>query len=239
MGSLRVMREEWSTVTGPVLLDIPEYLDKKNKHDYAYRMIKDWIIQGELPSDTILVERQLCQMLGLSRTPVRSALRELAKDGFVLTAPGRGMMVSRVQIEDVIEIFEIRRSLDILALELFMKIQQPDVVAQMRRSVADMKEAMDRGDCQAFIQADKNFHDLYSHNCGNQRLEKICKEMSEQEHRILSLTINDSARCKMSYRHHLAIMEQIEAGNVRKATTLLRKHLTDSMEYHVRKMSRI
>ena len=119
MGSLRVMREEWSTVTGPVLLDIPEYLDKKNKHDYAYRMIKDWIIQGELPSDTILVERQLCQMLGLSRTPVRSALQELAKDGFVLTAPGRGMMVSRVQIEDVIEIFEIRRSLDILALELF------------------------------------------------------------------------------------------------------------------------
>ena len=239
MGSLRVMREEWSTVTGPVLLDIPEYLDKKNKHDYAYRMIKDWIIQGELPADTILVERQLCQMLGLSRTPVRSALQELAKDGFVLTAPGRGMMVSRVQIEDVIEIFEIRRSLDILALELFMKIQQPDVVAQMRRSVADMKEAMDRGDCQAFVQADKNFHDLYSHNCGNQRLEKICKEMSEQEHRILSLTISDTARCKMSYRHHLAIMEQIEAGNMRKATTLLRKHLTDSMEYHVRKMSRI
>lgn len=239
MESLKVLREEWSAVTGAVLLDMPEYLDKKNKHDYAYRKIKEWIIRGELPADTILVERQLCEMLGLSRTPVRSALQELAKDGFVLTAPGRGMMVSRVQIEDVIEIFEIRRSLDILALELFMKSGREDLIKQMRRTVEDMKKAMDQNDCQAFVQADQLFHELYSHNTGNQRLEKICMDLSEQEHRILSLTINDTGRCKMSYRHHLAIMAKIEEGDVRKATALLRKHLTDSMEYHVRKMSRI
>lgn len=221
------------------IAQFPEYLDRKNKHDYAYGQIKSWIISGTLPPDTILVERQLCEMLDLSRTPVRSALQELAKDGFVLTAPGRGMMVTRVQIEDVIEIFEIRRSLDTLALELFMRTSQPELVAQMRETVDAMRAALDARDFMAFVRADNQFHELYSHNTGNQRLERILIELSEQERRILALTLNDVDRCKMSYRHHLAIMEKVEEGNVKKATNLLRRHLVDAMEYHIRKMSRI
>ena len=206
-------------------MNIQTHLERENKHDFAYHKIKEWIIKGELPADTILVERQLCDMLDLSRTPVRSALQELAKDGYVLTAPGRGMMVSRVQIEDVIEIFEIRRSLDTLALELFM--------------VDDMRAALDKNDYQAFVRADNLCHELYAKNTGNQRLEKICADLIEQEQRITSLTANDTNRCRTSYRHHMAIMDKIEEGDVKKATTLLRKHLTDSMEYHIRKMSRI
>ena len=62
--------------------------------------------------------------------------------------------------------------------------------------------------------------------------------MQEQERRILALTVNDTTRCKMSYRHHYAIMAKIEEGDVKKASALLRKHLNDSMEYHIRKMSR-
>lgn len=60
----------------------------------------------------------------------------------------------------------------------------------------------------------------------------------EQERRILAMTANDFARCKMSYQHHAAIMKNIEEGNVKKSLSLLRKHLNDSMEYHVKKMSR-
>lgn len=222
-----------------IAVGISDLLDKKSKHDYAYQNIKEWIIQGILPSDTILVERQLCEMLNLSRTPIRSALQELSKEGFVFNAPGRGMMVTRVQIEDVVEIFEIRRSLDILALELFMKNDRPDVIAQMRQTVDQMKDALDREDYHAFIHADNQFHELYSHNTGNRRLEGIWSELAEQERRILALTMNDIARCKMSYRHHFAIMAKIEERDVKKASVLLRKHLNDSMEYHIRKMSRI
>lgn len=130
--------------------NIQARLERENKHDFAYHKMKEWIINGDLPADTILVERQLCDMLGLSRTPVRSALQELAKDGYVLTAPGRGMMVSRVQIDDVIEIFEIRRSLDTLALELFMKSGRTEIVPQMRQTVDDMRTALEKNDYQAF-----------------------------------------------------------------------------------------
>ena len=80
------------------------------------------------------MERQLCKLLDLSRTPVRNALQELAKEGFVAMSPGRGVMVSRIQIEDVIEIFELRRSLDVLSLELLMKNKSSDIISRMRQS---------------------------------------------------------------------------------------------------------
>ena len=220
-------------------MNILEYWDKKSKHDCAYHEIKEWIIDGTLPADTILVERQLCELLNLSRTPVRSALQELAKEGFVTLSPGRGVMVSRIQIEDVIEIFELRRSLDVLALELLMKNDRPDIIRQMRQTVDNMKMALEQGDYQAVVQADNLFHELYSHNSGNQRLEKICMELSEQEHRITALTRYDADRCKTTYRHHFAIITKIEEGDIKNATTLLQKHLSDSMKYHIRNMSGI
>lgn len=238
MESLKAQNGEWISVV-KMARGIPAYSNKNNKHDKAHQQIKQWILSGQLPAETILVERQLCDALQLSRTPVRSALQELAKEGFVMTAPGRGMMVSRVQIEDVIEIFEIRGVLDILALELFMKSERMDVIAQMRQTVNDMKDALDKKDYMTFVRADTLFHGLYFHNSGNQRLEKIWIELSAQEQRITALTLNDAARCRMSYRHHAAIMEKIEAGDIKKATGQLRKHLADALAYHLKKMSRM
>lgn len=226
-------------MTEAVAMRVGGYSGRENKRNIAFLKIKEWILNGELPSGTILVERQLCELLNLSRTPVRSALQDLVKDGFVIAAPGRGLMVSSVQIDDAVEIFEIRQVVEVLALELFMKGDHPGVVARMRRTVEDMQEAMKREDYQTFIRADNLFHELYSENTGNRRLKKICTELSEQAQRFTALTVDDSVRCQMSYQHHTAIMESIEAGDIQKATELLRKHLMDSMEYHIRKMTRI
>lgn len=213
--------------------------DGMSKHDYAYQQIKEWIVQGVLVSDTILVERQLCEKLHLSRTPIRSALMELAQEGFLMSAPGRGMMVSRVQAEDIVEIFEIRMVLDPLALELFMRTAKAALIAEARLTVTKMQQAMDAGDSRAFAHADNHFHEIYSQNCGNHRLQKIWSDLEEHEHRILSLTINDMERMKMSYRHHCAIIEEIEKGNVQGAKDALLAHLKDSLDYHFQKTLRM
>lgn len=224
-----------SSVPSPT--PISDFQDK-SKHSHAYQQLKQWIIRGELPPDTILVERQLCEMLHLSRTPIRSALQELAQEGFVMNAPGRGMMVSRVQIEDVIEIFEIRQSLDVLALELFMKNPIPSVVTAMGTTVDTMRIALEQGNGQDFGTADSLFHELYCCNTGNHRLEKIWLDLCEQERRIVMLTINDLTRMKMAYDHHVEIFARIDRCDVPGALEQLRLHLQDAMEYHIRKMSR-
>lgn len=209
-----------------------------SKHDQAYRQIKQWIIQGDLPADTILVERQLCDMLQLSRTPIRSALQELAQEGFVINAPGRGMMVSRVQIEDVIEIFEIRQVLDPLALELFMKNPDTDIMMGIGKTVETMRVSLEQRDGQSFVAADNLFHSLYSQHTGNWRLEKIWKDLREQEQRIVMLTSNDYVWMKIAYDHHVSIFACMDKCDTAGAIEQLQLHLKDSMEYHIRKMSR-
>lgn len=126
------------------------------------------------------------------------------------------MMVTHVQIDDVIEIFEIRRSLDVLALELFMRTNRPAIVAQMWETVDTMKTVLDGRDFMAFVHADNRFHELYSHNTGNQQLEKILVELAEQEQRILALTLNDLNRCKMSYQPPWPLWRRWRRGTQRR-----------------------
>lgn len=230
-------KEDMNTATA-VSGDAVLSLNEKNKHDQAYQKIKQWILSGELPAESVLVERHLSEALQLSRTPVRSALQQLTKEGFLINTAGR-LWVPRVQIEDVLEIFEIRQVLDILALELFMKNPKEEIVLQMRQTVDAMQEALETQDYLSFVRLDTQFHELYFHNSRNQRLEKIWIELSAQEQRITALTQDDVNRCRMSYQHHAAIMEQIEAGNIKKATSSLRKHLIDASTYHIKKLSRM
>lgn len=211
--------------------------DEENKQNHAYETLKQWIISGQLPENTILVERKLCDLLHLSRTPIRSALQRLLLEGFLVATPGRGMMVPRILLEDVIDLFEIRQVLDPLALEFFMQKAQPNLIAAMRETVTEMQEAMENEDAYAFVKADTRFHTIYFYNCGNQRLKRLWLEFSSQEKRISASSLHDRARWEQSYYHHYTIMEKIEAGDISGAVNQLKKHLSDAMTYHIRKMS--
>lgn len=149
------------------------------------------------------------------------------------------MMVSRIQLDDIVEIFEIRGVLDVLALELFMKTGNTEIVEQMKQSVTDMKTCLEKKLYREFIHADSMFHHLYIHNSGNHRLEKIWEDINEQEQRFLAVTLKDDNRCKISYRHHVKIIEKIEQGDIKGATNALKRHLADSMEYHIKKVYRL
>ncbi len=210
--------------------------EKSSKHDYAYQALKNWIKDGELSPGTIIVERQICDMLGLSRTPVRSALQELAKEGFLDLAPGRGMMVSKLQLEDIVEIYQLREVMDVLALELFMKIHNSKIIEEMRETVDDLSRALESEDYDAFVYADNKFHDLYSSHCGNKRLQKIWTDLTEQYQRVAVQIADDREWCKKTYGAHAAIMDQVEAGDAQKAADLLRQHMQDAREYHIKKM---
>ena len=219
-------------------LNVIGYPEKTSKYEDAYHEIKRRIISGEFPPGTILVERRLCEMLQLSRTPIRSALQNLAQEGFLTTAPGRGLMVSSVQMEDVLEIFEIRRVLDPLALRLFMMSARKDVVDDMRQAIVEMGAALERQDFRAYVEADGRFHRFYTHYTGNKRLGKIWDDISDQEQRILAMTLSDVSRCQTTYPHHVAIFESIEKNDVEQAVTRLDQHLEDALEYHIKKLSR-
>ena len=99
-----------------------------SKKQRAYNGIKDMIIKGKLKKETPLVERQLCDILGISRTPVREALRELAKDGLVEIIDGKGVYVKKLDFRDMVEIFEVREALEGMSIRLFIERADEDMI---------------------------------------------------------------------------------------------------------------
>ena len=213
--------------------------EKQNKQDYAYQTLKNMIITNELPAETNLVERQLCEMLGLSRTPVRAALQELENNNLVKNYPGRGMIVSKIQLEDYIEIFELRKSLDALSLKLFLEGGHNDIIVLMKHTIADMEAALNNDDLTAFAKCDMAFHEYYFYNTGNKRLVKIMSGLSDQIKRMLNIASDNKERCLHAYELHKNIMDAIENGNVDDALKALNEHLSDSLDYHIKRITKI
>ena len=211
---------------------------KESKQDYAYKRIKEMIISNQLPAETVLVERNLCDLLNLSRTPIRGALQELVKDKLVTNYPSRGMVVSRIELQDFFDIFEIRDVLDVLAIKLFMKGDHPDVVEKMHNNVENMKIALENEDYKTFIIEDSSFHDGYINNCGNNKLKDVLSMLSDQIVRFLNLTAQDHSRGLHTWEEHKNIIDAVEAGDVDKAMEMVHQHITNSLEYHVRRAAR-
>ena len=212
--------------------------EKQSKQEYAYQILKEMIISNQLPADTSLVERQLCEMLNLSRTPIKGALQALEKDGLVVNYKGRGSVVSKIQIGDFVEVFQLRSALDILALKLFMQTNNAEAVGKLHKTVDDMAVFLEQEDFASFVRCDSTFHECYFYNTGNKRLGRIMSMIADQIKRISNLTASDREQCRKSYLEHCAMLEAIEAGDVTKATGLLSAHISESLEYHVRKVTR-
>ncbi len=213
--------------------------DRQNKAQQAYETIKELIISNKLPPDTMLVERQLSEMLGISRTPIRAALQELENDGFVVSYPGKGMMVSHLAVDDIVDIYELRKSLDPLALSLFMRRDLEDEKAKMRELLEEMERYCAEGDLEAYSRCDNAFHDCYIFNTGNRRLDRINEMISDQVHRILnSLSALDREQVDVSIKAHRAIMAAIDAGDEKRATGLVKEHISQSLDRYILKATR-
>lgn len=213
-------------------------LDRKNKKQEAYEALKELIIMNKLPADTTLIERQISDMLGISRTPIRAALQELKNDGFVVSYPGKGMMVARLAIDDVVEIYELRKSLDPLSLTLFMNRDLKEIKSKMRSLIAEMERSYAEDDLAAFTRADNAFHECYIYNTGNRRLDRINGMIADQVRRMLNLTATDKEQCRIALEAHKAIMAAIDMDDAEVAASLIKEHISQSLERHIRKVTR-
>ncbi|MCD8001027.1 MAG: GntR family transcriptional regulator, partial [Oscillospiraceae bacterium] len=128
-------------------------MEKKtvSKKQTAYNRIKDMILNNHLKPGDSIVEREICESLGVSRTPVRAAFAELAEEGLVEIIPGRGVFVSRIRFEDMIEIYDIREALECMSVKLLTeRITEPDLTAlnenvhRMQRTTGSDFIAQDR-----------------------------------------------------------------------------------------------
>lgn len=145
--------------------------------EHVYDYIAARIESGELSAGDRISEQTICDAMGVSRTPVREALIQLASDGYLDNQPRRGFRVRGFDRQNAIEVFEIMGPLDGQAAFLACPLLTEDDVAQLRFHVGSMDLAIDSGLITKYDDIQREFHRTYTQRCGNARLIKLIDQM--------------------------------------------------------------
>ena len=188
--------------------------------DQVYRALLDAISDGSLAPGARVTQEDLAERLAVSRQPVLQALRLLKKDGLLLDAPGRGLLVAPLDAEWIARVYEVRGALDALAARLAAArraVIDPRLIEQGRRAA--------RGrNVKAMIEADINFHAAIYAASGNPLIEQSAQLHWVHLRRVMGAVLQASKQRETIWDEHAAIAEAIAAGDAKRATALVEHH---------------
>ncbi len=193
--------------------------------------LRDAIRRGILEPGERLMEVQLAEELGISRTPVREAIRKLEQEGYVIMLPRRGTYVSDVSVKDVKEIFEIRSALESLAAELATLRIEPDELDKLRALLTEIEGQIERkAGMDKIVATDVKFHGLLYQVSRNERLVAIISNLMEQLARFRTLSMSYPGRLQETLAEHRAMVEAIAAGDEDAARNAAERHMEQAEE---------
>lgn len=208
---------------------IPIRLDSyKPLREVVAETLRESIVNGTLKPGERLMEIQLAEELGVSRTPVREAIRKLELEGFVIMIPRRGTYVADLSIKDINEVFEIRTSLDVLAAGLAVERITEDELEQLERLLVEIGELIEGNDIERIVEVDSQFHDVLYKASRNDRLVGIINNLREQFTRFRSISFQYPGRMKVSVEEHRRLVEAIADRNTELAQQIAREHMENS-----------
>lgn len=197
----------------------------------AYRRIRALILSGSLEMGERLVETRLAELIGLSRTPVREALRRLTSDGLVIFRPNRGHQVVSFSAQDVAEIYSCRALLEGEAVRLVAENRlRPSALERMEALIAEAGELFAEGvPCatrrQKFLPLNNAFHDQLYSECGNGTLHRMIRKNLTIPAGIRNYFQFSDARLSASHAAHEKILRAVIAGDATRASALMREHI--------------
>lgn len=210
---------------------------EKSKKQIAYEMLKDKIITNQLKPGTMLVERQLCEMLNSSRTPIREAIQQLSTDGLVTSIPAVGSYVSEVRYEYVIQLYDVREYLEGLAARLCAINITDSQIQTLNRYWLNMNDDIRTKEYDKLFQEDSNFHQGIVTYSRNEILQNLYTPLASQIFRITFLTEDRADGIIRSHDSHLKILQAITHHQAEEAENQMREHLRTSKMHHLKKMA--
>lgn len=190
--------------------------------------IRQAIVDGTFSPGERLMEIQLAEDMGVSRTPVREAIRKLELEGFVVMIPRRGTYVANISIKDINDVYEIRTSLDALAAGLAAERIEPEELEEMQRLLVEIGKAIEAGKLQDIIALDTEFHDVLYKASRNERLRNIISNLREQITGIRGISMKYPGRLLDTMEEHRVLVECIAARDPEKAQAAARIHLENA-----------
>ncbi len=199
-----------------------EYLPLR---DVVFNTLRQAILKGELEPGERLMEIQLSERLGVSRTPIREAIRKLELEGLVLMIPRKGAEVAKISETSLREVLEVRRSLEELAAELACQRIGDRELLDLEEAEEAFAEAIINGEPMEIAESDEHYHDLIYQATGNSRLVQILNNLREQMYRYRLEYIKDEDKRQILVVEHEHILQALKNHDIQDAKSAVRGHI--------------
>jgi DNA-binding GntR family transcriptional regulator len=210
--------------------DIDEIKEFQNRSlvEVIFRQMEGMILSGNIRPGERINESKISTLLGVSRAPIREALRLLASNGILEIRANRGMFVRDIKVQEVDELYDIRAALDALAGERAAALISEEQLQGLEKWMQEMAVHVEANDVEAYYRANINFHTAIVEISGNENLlsmyEGICKRMSLFRKASLSLP----GQLSVSLRKHKKILAAITSKDLLKAGNVLKNHTLEA-----------
>jgi DNA-binding GntR family transcriptional regulator len=206
--------------------------NSKSKKNIVYEGLKKRIIINSLKPGEPLNEGILSKEMKISKTPVREALQQLERDGFVENVPGRGCFVSRISFQDVKELFETREILECEVIRRAALKGDPERIEGVRKKFEFLESNGEKTPKSQFKAGDR-IHAYLFESFGNNRLNEIYRRLLEhvERMRIYFFTQAHEERSEESYKEHLEILNALASRDPERAEQAMRAHLRNAMNF--------
>lgn len=177
--------------------------------------LKERIIHWQYPPEHRLTEAELCQKFGVSRSPVREALRTLATDGFVKKMPNRGYAVKQYNLREIEELYEVRLALELFVVECLAKRGTPmkDDMDALKRTWTGLLNGSSKKD-EELARLDTLFHETLAHAAGNKSLLRQLRAINERLLLFRMIDFSKAHRVESTCHQHLEILKRIAAKDI-------------------------
>lgn len=196
----------------------------------VFNSLRYAILHGDLKPGERLMEVKLADILGVSRTPVREALKLLEEEGLVKLIPRRGAIVDKIDEKTMTDVLVVRRALEALAVKLACETITKGDIQKLKEVTDNLELAVDRNDIEKIADLDVKFHDIIFQSTQNKKLLQMLNDLREQMYRYRFEYVKNESEHIRILKEHRAIIKSLEEHDKTQATAVVKKHIDNQGE---------
>lgn len=197
--------------------------------DVVFKTLRDAILRGDLKPGERLMEMHLAEELGVSRTPIREAIRMLEQEGLAITIPRKGAQVAGMTEKDLYDVLEIRDALDELAVSRACENVNKKSLSKLAEAMRDFEKSVASGNVRAIVSSDEQFHDVIYAMTDNPKLVNIVSNLREQMYRYRYEYVKDNADYKQLVSEHTCIVDGLRRQDKEYVKSVMHTHLENQV----------
>ncbi len=198
--------------------------------DVVFQTLREAILKGELKPGERLMELQLASKLGVSRTPIREAIRMLEQEGLAVTVPRKGAEVAKMTEKNMEDVLQIREALDDLAVQTACDKMTEQQLVELTLAKKNFENAIQAGNLKKIVEFDVEFHDIIYEATDNPKLVAMLNNLREQIYRYRVEYLKEKENYPRLIKEHEAILNALKMKDREKAVDYMRCHIRNQAE---------